>query len=45
LLLLWLFARFQQVRPSAVAYRETEAPIYDLINEFGPPVSSPSAAA
>lgn len=44
LLLLWLFARFQQVGSSAVSYVEAEGPVSDLINEFGPPMRSPSAA-
>ena len=45
LLLLWLFARLQQVGSSAVSYLEAEGPVSDLINEFGPPVRSGSAAA
>lgn len=45
LLLLWLFARLQQLGSSAASYLEAEAPVSDLINEFGPPVSSTSAAA
>lgn len=45
LLLLWLFARYQQAGSSAVSYLEAETPVSELINEFGPPVSSASAAA
>lgn len=39
------FARFQHVGSSAVTYPELEQPVSDLINEFGPPVASSTAAA
>ena len=43
LLLLWLFGRFAATGTSLAAYAEAEAPVSNLINEFGPPVKSPSA--
>jgi putative restriction endonuclease len=44
LLLLWLFGRFAATGSSLAAYAEAEEPVSRLINEFGPPVKSPSAA-
>jgi putative restriction endonuclease len=44
LLLLWLFGRFAAGGSSVASYEEAEEPVSDLINEFGPPVKSPSAA-
>jgi putative restriction endonuclease len=44
LLLLWLFGRFAATGTSVVSYAEAEEPVSRLINEFGPPVTSPSAA-
>ncbi|MEV0407923.1 phosphorothioated DNA-binding restriction endonuclease [Actinoallomurus sp. NPDC050550] len=44
LLLLWLFGRLTATGSSAVTYEEAEEPVSLLINEFGPPVASPSAA-
>jgi putative restriction endonuclease len=44
LLLLWLFGRFAATGTSAVAYAEAEEPVSRLINEFGPPMTSASAA-
>jgi putative restriction endonuclease len=44
LLLLWLFARLHRDGNSATSYVEAEAPVSELINEFGPPVASLSAA-
>jgi putative restriction endonuclease len=44
LLLLWLFARFAATGSSAASYEQAEAPVSQLINDFGPPVASPSAA-
>ena len=44
LLLLWLFGRFAATGSSMATYAEAEEPVSRLINEFGPPVKSPSAA-
>jgi putative restriction endonuclease len=44
LLLLWLFARFAATGSSAASYEQAEAPVSQLINDFGPPVASPAAA-
>lgn len=44
LLLLWLFGRFAATGTSAVSYAEAEEPVSRLINEFGPPVTSPARA-
>jgi putative restriction endonuclease len=44
LLLLWLFGRFAATGSSLAAYAEAEEPVSRLINEFGPPVKTPSAA-
>ena len=43
LLLLWLFGRFAATGSSMATYAEAEEPVSRLINEFGPPVKSPSA--
>ncbi len=44
LLLLWLFGRLAATGSSLVTYQDAEEPVSLLINEFGPPVASPSAA-
>lgn len=44
LLLLWLFGRFAATGNSRVTYEQAEEPVSRLINEFGPPIASPSAA-
>lgn len=44
LLLLWLFGRFMATGSTAVTYAEAEEPASALINEYGPPVRSPSLA-
>jgi putative restriction endonuclease len=44
LLLLWLFGRFATTGITLVSYREAEEPVSRLINDFGPPVTSPSRA-
>jgi putative restriction endonuclease len=44
LLLLWLFGQFAATGSSAASYEQAEAPVSQLINDFGPPVASPSAA-
>lgn len=44
LLLLWLFGRFATTGTSLSTYEEAEEPVSRLINEFGPPMASPSAA-
>ena len=44
LLLLWLFGRFATTGTTLVSYREAEEPVSRLINDFGPPVTSPSRA-
>jgi putative restriction endonuclease len=44
LLLLWLFGRFAATGAGAVSYAEAEEPVSRLINEFGPPMASQSAA-
>jgi putative restriction endonuclease len=44
LLLLWLFGRFAATGTSRATYEQAEGPVSQLINEFGPPVASPSAA-
>jgi putative restriction endonuclease len=43
LLLLWLFGRFAAVGSSATTYTEAKEPVSTLINDFGPPMASPSA--
>jgi putative restriction endonuclease len=44
LLLLWLFGQFAATGSSAASYQQAEAPVSQLINDFGPPVASASAA-
>ena len=44
LLLLWLFGRFATTGTTLVSYQEAEEPVSRLINDFGPPVTSPSRA-
>jgi putative restriction endonuclease len=44
LLLLWLFAQFAATGSSAASYEQAEAPVSQLINDFGPLVASPAAA-
>jgi len=44
LLLLWLFGRFATTGSSAATYAQAEDPVSRLINDFGPPVASASAA-
>jgi putative restriction endonuclease len=44
LLLLWLFGQFAATRSSAVSYQQAEEPVSQLINDFGPPIASASAA-
>jgi putative restriction endonuclease len=44
LLLLWLFGRFAATGSSSAAYTEAAEPVSALINDFGPPVASASAA-
>jgi putative restriction endonuclease len=44
LLLLWLFGRFAATGSTLVSYLEAEEPVSRLINDFGPPVTSPSGA-
>lgn len=44
LLLLWLFGQFAATGSSTATYQQAEEPVSQLINEFGPPVASPSLA-
>ena len=44
LLLLWLFGQFAATGSSAASYQQAEAPVSQLINDFGPPVASTAAA-
>jgi len=44
LLLLWLFGQFAETGSSAASYQQAEQPVSQLINDFGPPVASASAA-
>ena len=44
LLLLWLFGQFAATGSSAGSYQQAEEPVSQLINEFGPPVASPTLA-
>jgi putative restriction endonuclease len=44
LLLLWLFGQFAATGSSAASYQQAEQPVSQLINDFGPPVASASAA-
>ncbi len=40
LLLLWLFGQFAATGTSAASYQQAEAPVSQLINDFGPSVAS-----
>jgi putative restriction endonuclease len=42
LLLLWLFGRFAATGSALAPYAEAADPVSQLINEFGPPVTSPA---
>ncbi|MGH3256060.1 MAG: phosphorothioated DNA-binding restriction endonuclease [Streptosporangiaceae bacterium] len=44
LLLLWLFGQFAATGSSAASYQQAEAPVSQLINDFGPSVASPALA-
>jgi len=44
LLLLWLSGQFAATGSSQASYQQAEAPVSQLINEFGPPVASAAAA-
>lgn len=44
LLLLWLFGRFAATGSTMASYAEAEEPVSALINDYGPPVASASAA-
>src|SRR5262249_7524437 len=44
LLVLWLLGQFAETGSSAVTYEQAEEPVSSLINEFGPPMASPTAA-
>jgi putative restriction endonuclease len=44
LLLLWLFGRLANAGVAQASYAEAEAPVSNLINDFGPPVSNAAAA-
>ena len=44
LLLLWLFGQFAATGSSAASYQQAEEPVSQLINGFGPPIASPTAA-
>ncbi|MGH3149927.1 MAG: hypothetical protein ACRDOB_04240 [Streptosporangiaceae bacterium] len=44
LLLLWLFGQFAGTGSSAASYQQAEAPVSQLINDFGPPVASAALA-
>jgi putative restriction endonuclease len=44
LLLLWLFGQFAATGSSVASYQQAEEPVSQLINDFGPPVASASAA-
>ena len=44
LLLLWLFGQFAATGSSAASYQQSEEPVSQLINDFGPPGASPAAA-
>jgi putative restriction endonuclease len=41
---LWLFGQFAATGSSAASYQQAEEPVSQLINDFGPPVASSSAA-
>jgi putative restriction endonuclease len=44
LLLLWLFGQCAATGSSQTSYQQAEVPVSQLINDFGPPVASASAA-
>jgi putative restriction endonuclease len=44
LLVLWLLGQLAETGSSAATYEQAEEPVSLLINEFGPPIASPSAA-
>ena len=44
LLLLWLFGQFAATGSSAATYQQAEEAVSQLINDFGPPVASPTLA-
>ncbi|MFF8841918.1 phosphorothioated DNA-binding restriction endonuclease [Streptomyces sp. NPDC015127] len=44
LLVLWLLGRFAESGSTAVTYDEAEEPVSQLINDFGPVVTSPTRA-
>jgi len=44
LLLLWLFGQFAATGSSQASYQQAEAPVSQLISEFGPPAASAAAA-
>ena len=44
LLLLWLFGQFAATGTSQASYQQAEEPVSQLINDFGPPVTSTAAA-
>jgi putative restriction endonuclease len=44
LLLLWLFGQLAATGSSQASYQQAEAPVSQLINDFGPPVASAAAA-
>ena len=41
--MLWLFGLFAATGSSAVTDEQAEAPVSELINDFGPPVAHPAA--
>jgi putative restriction endonuclease len=41
---LWLFGQFAAAGSSAASYQQAEEPVSQLINDFGPPVASPTLA-
>ena len=41
---MWLFGQFAATGSSTASYLQTEEPVSQLINDFGPPVASPAAA-
>jgi hypothetical protein len=38
---LWLFGQFAATGSSAASYQQAEAPVSQLINDFGQPVAKP----
>ena len=41
---MWLFGQFATTGNTAASYQQAEAPVSQLINDFGPPVGSPALA-